>query len=234
MRIIFLFSLSLVALYLSAQEITIKGVVSDDTGEQLIGVSIELKGSKTGVLTNIEGGYLIKAPANGTLIYRYIGFDTQEVPINGRTQIDVKLESKTFMTNEVEIVVPYGVAKKSTFTGSAGVVDSKAIGQAQSASVSNALQGTLAGVQTFSASGQPGEDATIRIRGVGSINASNAPLYVVDGVPYDGALSSIANSDIESVTVMKDAASATLYGSRAANGVVMITTKKVSLICHPK
>lgn len=224
-RILFLV-FSLLALYANAQDISITGNVTDDTGEQLIGVSIQIKDSKTGVLTNIDGEYEIKAPTNGTLIFRYIGFDTQEISINSRTQINVKLQSKTFMADEVQIVVPYGVAKKSTFTGSAGVVESKAIGQAQSASISNALQGTLAGVQTFSASGQPGEDATIRIRGVGSINASNDPLYVVDGVPYNGTLSSIANSDIESVTVMKDAASATLYGSRAANGVVMITTKR--------
>ena len=130
------------------------------------------------------------------------------------------------MVDEVVITVPYGTAKKSTFTGSASYIAAGTIEKAQVSSVSKALQGTVAGLQSFSSSGQPGSDATILIRGVGSVNASTNPLYVVDGVPYDGALSSIASSDIASITVLKDAASAALYGSRAANGVIMITTKQ--------
>ena len=155
------------------------------------------------------------------------------MPVKGNGLINVELREKTTDLDEVVIAVPYGTAKKSSFTGSAGVVDKKIISNSQVSNVSQALQGTVAGLQSFSSTGQPGEDATIIIRGVGSVNASTTPLYVVDGVPYDGALSSISNQDIASITVLKDAAAASLYGSRAANGVVMITTKQGSKASAP-
>ena len=161
-------------------------------------------------------------------MFSFIGYETIEVPVKGNGSINVELREKTTDLDEVVIAVPYGTAKKSSFTGSAGVVDKKTIAASQVASVSKALQGTVAGLQSFSTSGQPGEDATIYIRGVGSANASQNPLYVVDGVPYEGQLASISSQDIESLTVLKDAAAATLYGSRAANGVIMITTKQGS------
>lgn len=211
-----------------AQEASIRGKVMTQ-GEEMPGVTIMVKGSSgQGTITSVDGSYSLKADAKSTLVFSYIGYETVEVPVKGRTTINVELKESSMVIDEVVITVPYGTAKKSTFTGSAGVIDKKLIASSQVSSVTKALQGTVAGLQSFSTSGQPGEDANIYIRGIGSANASTTPLYVVDGVPYDGALSSISSQDIASMTVLKDAAAATLYGSRAANGVVMITTKQGS------
>ena len=210
-----------------AQNMTVKGKVTAN-GLEMPGVTVSVKGTAGGTITSLDGDFTIKADAGSVLVFSFIGYETVEVPVKGNGPINVELREKTTDLDEVVIAVPYGTAKKSTFTGSAGVVDKKIIANSQVASVSQALQGSVAGLQSFSASGQPGEDATILIRGVGSVNASTTPLYVVDGVPYDGALSSISNQDIASITVQKDAAAASLYGSRAANGVVMITTKQGS------
>ena len=210
-----------------AQNMTVKGKVTAN-GLEMPGVTVSVKGAAGGTITSLDGDFTIKADAGSVLVFSFIGYETVEVPVKGNGPINVELREKTTDLDEVVIAVPYGTAKKSTFTGSAGVVDKKIIANSQVASVSQALQGSVAGLQSFSASGQPGEDATILIRGVGSVNASTTPLYVVDGVPYDGALSSISNQDIASITVLKDAAAASLYGSRAANGVVMITTKQGS------
>lgn len=210
-----------------AQNMTVKGKVTAN-GLEMPGVTVSVKGTAGGTITSLDGDFTIKADAGSVLVFSFIGYETVEVPVKENGPINVELREKTTDLDEVVIAVPYGTAKKSTFTGSAGVVDKKIIANSQVASVSQALQGSVAGLQSFSASGQPGEDATILIRGVGSVNASTTPLYVVDGVPYDGALSSISNQDIASITVLKDAAAASLYGSRAANGVVMITTKQGS------
>lgn len=209
-----------------AQDIVVKGKVTTQ-GEEMPGVTIMVKGSSgQGTITSVDGSYSLKVEAKGTLVFSYIGYETVEVPVKGRTTVNVELHESSLAIDEVVITVPYGTAKKSTFTGSAGVIDKKLIASSQVSSVSKALQGSVAGLQSFSTSGQPGEDASIYIRGIGSVNASTNPLYVVDGVPYDGALSSISSQDIASITVLKDAAAATLYGSRAANGVIMITTKQ--------
>ena len=210
-----------------AQNMTVKGKVTAN-GLEMPGVTVSVKGTAGGTITSLDGDFTIKADAGSVLVFSFIGYENVEVPVKGNGPINVELREKTTDLDEVVIAVPYGTAKKSTFTGSAGVVDKKIIANSQVANVSQALQGSVAGLQSFSASGQPGEDATILIRGVGSVNASTTPLYVVDGVPYDGALSSISNQDIASITVLKDAAAASLYGSRAANGVVMITTKQGS------
>lgn len=211
-----------------AQEVTVRGKVMTQ-GEEMPGVTIMVKGnSGQGTITSVDGSYSLKTDAKSTLVFSYIGYETVEVPVKGRATINVELKESSMTIDEVVITVPYGTAKKSTFTGSAGVIDKKLIASSQVSSVTKALQGTVAGLQSFSTSGQPGEDANIYIRGIGSANASTTPLYVVDGVPYDGALSSISSQDIASMTVLKDAAAATLYGSRAANGVVMITTKQGS------
>ncbi|WP_373799650.1 TonB-dependent receptor plug domain-containing protein, partial [Bacteroides heparinolyticus] len=148
---------------------------------------------------------------------------TQEVAIKPNVRVVMKAEAEQL---EEVMVVAYGTAKKSSFTGSASTVSSKSIEKLQVSNVSRALEGAAPGVQVAMQSGQPGESATVRIRGIGSINSSAAPLYVVDGMPYNGSISAINPSDIESISVLKDAASTSLYGSRAANGVVVITTKK--------
>ena len=208
-----------------AQRITVSGKVTAGS-EGLPGVTVAVKGSTNGTITSMDGDYSLQTEPQNTLVFSFIGYETQEVPINGQKTINIEMHESSIAIDEVVIAVPYGTAKKSTFTGSASVIDKKIIAASQVSSVSKALQGTVAGLQSFSTSGQPGEDASIYIRGVGSANATTTPLYVVDGVPYDGALSSISSQDIASVTVLKDAAAASLYGSRAANGVIMITTKQ--------
>lgn len=208
-----------------AQSTTVSGTVtSADDGEPLIGATVQVKGTAKYATTNAMGQYQIAAEMSDVLIFQFTGAIPQEVKIS-RNVINVSLAFEAAELEEV-MVVAYGTAKKANFTGSAGLVKKDALEKSQVSSVSKALQGTVAGVQSISMSGQPGSDASIYIRGVGSINANTQPLYVVDGVPYDGALSNINTSDIESVTVLKDAASSSLYGSRGANGVVIITTKQ--------
>ena len=206
------------------QEIRISGTVISD-GEPLTGVSVQIKGETTGTITDMDGKYSISAPSDAILVYRFVGLKTVEQPVNGRNMINVTLESDSKELDEV-MVVAYATAKKYSFTGAASTVKGDEIAKLQVASVSRALEGTVSGVQASAASGQPGTDAEIRIRGIGSINASSAPLYVVDGVPFDGSVNSINPDDIASMTVLKDAASAALYGSRGANGVIIITTKQ--------
>ena len=206
------------------QEIRISGTVISD-GEPLPGVSVQIKGETTGTITDMDGKYSISAPSDAILVYRFVGLKTVEQPVNGRNMINVTLESDSKELDEV-MVVAYATAKKYSFTGAASTVKGDEIAKLQVASVSRALEGTVSGVQASAASGQPGTDAEVRIRGIGSINASSAPLYVVDGVPFDGSVNSINPDDIASMTVLKDAASAALYGSRGANGVIIITTKQ--------
>ncbi len=211
---------------LRAQELLVSGTVSDNQGP-LPGVTVTVVGlPDSATMTDLDGHYQIRVDAKGTLVFSYLGYETLKESVMNRSVISSVLKTSSEELGEVLITIPYGTAKKSTFTGSVGIVSGANIEKAQVSNVTKALQGTVAGLQSFSASGQPGSEATIRIRGIGSVNASSSPLYVVDGVPYDGTLSSIAASDIESITVLKDAASATLYGSRAANGVIMVTTKQ--------
>ena len=186
-----------------AQEITVTGKVTAG-GEEMPGVTVAVKGQTRGTITSTDGSYQIQVNGNESLIFSFVGYETVTIPVNKRKVINVELKETTQMVDEVVITVPYGTAKKSTFTGSASYIAAGTIEKAQVSSVSKALQGTVAGLQSFSSSGQPGSDATILIRGVGSVNASTNPLYVVDGVPYDGALSSIASSDIASITVLKE------------------------------
>lgn len=218
----------LVASLAYAQQINIAGIVTDSsTGEPVPFAAIQLKGTMTGATTGADGKYTLSVPVNGVLVFSSVGYVSQEISIDGNKTVDCALVPDAEFLDDV-IVVAYGTAKKSSFTGSAGTVKSESIQKRTVANVSKAIEGLVAGVQTTSGSGQPGEGASIQIRGVGSINASASPLYVVDGIPFDGSLSSINPNDIESLTVLKDASAAALYGSRGANGVVMITTKKGS------
>lgn len=207
-----------------ANDLRVSGTVVSE-GDPLPGVSVVVKGTSVGTVTNMDGQYTIQVPPNGTLVYSFIGLKSHEERVNGRTQINVDLQSDSQELEEV-MVVAYATAKKYSFTGAASTVKGDEIAKLQTSSISRVLEGTVSGVQASASSGQPGTDAEIRIRGIGSINASSAPLYVVDGVPYDGSLNSINPDDIASMTVLKDAASAALYGSRGANGVIIITTKQ--------
>ncbi|MDY3978685.1 MAG: TonB-dependent receptor, partial [Tidjanibacter sp.] len=182
-------------------------------------------GTTVATTTNGNGEYAISAPKNASLEFSYVGMQTQTVAVAGRTSIDVKMEADTHKIDDV-IVVAYGTAKKESFTGSAGVVSSEDLAKRQVSNISNALTGQVAGLQAVNTTGQPGTSATIRIRGIGSMSASNTPLYVVDGIPYDGSISAINPTDIETMTVLKDAAANAIYGHRGANGVILITTKR--------
>jgi len=212
---------------LQAQGVLVTGTVtSADDGSALPGVSVVVQGTTIGAVTDFEGTYSITAPgSDAVLVFSFVGMKTATVDVAGQTTIDVVLETDALGIDEV-MVVAYGTTKKASFTGSAETVSQDKIENIQATSVSKLLEGATAGIQTTSSSGQPGSNAAVRIRGIGSINASNNPLYVVDGVAYEGTLNSISTDDIESITVLKDAAAAALYGARGANGVIMITTKK--------
>jgi len=208
-----------------AQDKQVSGTVTDESGEPIVGASVIVKGNATiGTVTDLNGKFSMNVPSSTTtLVVKYLGMQEQDVVASSNMAITMHPSSSQL--DEV-IVVAYGTAKKSTFTGSATTMKADAIEKRQASNISSTLSGSVSGVQGISSNGEPGSVTTIRIRGVGSINAGNSPLYVVDGIPYDGEISSINNADIETVTVLKDAASNALYGARGANGVIMITTKR--------
>ena len=212
----------------TAQTTKVTGrVFSESDGEPVIGASILVLGTNLGASTDIEGNFTIEnVPASATALrVSYVGLATQEVKIVRGKAMKIVMTEDAAVLDDV-MVVAYGTAKKSAFTGSASVIKADKIEQRQVSNVTNALSGTIAGVQTLSSNGQPGTSATVLIRGVGSLYAGNNPLYVVDGIPFDGDISSINTADIENMSVLKDAAAAALYGARGANGVIMITTKR--------
>lgn len=210
----------------SAQNITVTGTVSDAaTGEAVPFASVQLKGTPTGVAADAYGAYSIAVPSDAVLVISSIGYLTVEEPVAGKAVHNVALSSDSQALEET-IVVAFGTSTKESFTGSAKVVGADELAKSQVSAVTSALAGQVAGVQLSNASGAPGSTPSIRIRGYSSINAGKEPLYVVDGVPYDGDINNINPSDVESMTVLKDAASNALYGARGANGVIMITTKK--------
>lgn len=210
-----------------AQNISVKGTVTDEKGEPVPFASVMLKGTSTGTATDGDGKFAINVPANGTLVVSFVGYHTVEVAVNGKTTVDCVLSADAEYLDDV-LVVAYGTAKKESFTGSAQTVKADQLEKRTVANVTKALDGVAAGVQTTTGSGQPGSGASVIIRGFGSLSASTTPLYVVDGVPYDGSISAINPNDIESMTIIKDASAGALYGARGANGVVIITTKKGS------
>ena len=226
----------------SFAQTSIKGVVTDYTSKSPVsGATVQVKGSQTATITGDDGSYEIILPPNATtLVIQVTGYRAKEVAVSGRSEINVELEADWRSLNEV-MVVAYGTAKKGTYTGAASMIRQSEIKDVPSTSFQNALVGRVSGVQVTAASGQAGATPSIRIRGVGSINASNEPLYVIDGVPsISGDQGNLSNSnvgsnnimntlnpaDIETITILKDAAASSLYGSRAANGVVVITTKR--------
>ena len=207
------------------QQKSVSGKVTDSSGSPLPGVSVVVKGTTIGVITDMGGKYYFaKVPENATLQFSFVGMKTQEVKIGTKTSIDVVLADETVGIEEV-VAVAYGTSTKAAFTGSASTVKAELLSKSSSSNVATALQGQSAGVQVVSNSGKPGATSDIKIRGIGSMNADNNPLIIIDGAPFIGSINSVPMSDIESVTVLKDAASTSLYGSRAANGVIMITTK---------
>ena len=224
---IFLSLMAVLGLLLSAhaQEREITGSVKDHAGAGIVGATILVEGTTKGTTSGADGSFSIKAAPDNVLVVSFMGYQSHTIKVGTQTRIDVVLKENTQAIDDV-IVVAFGTAKKEAFTGSATVIKSDDIAKSQQSNVAQALAGKVAGVQLTNTSGQPGESPKIRIRGFSSLNAGNDPLWIVDGMPYSGDLNNLNPSDIESMTVLKDAASNSLYGARGANGVVMITTKK--------
>ncbi len=214
--------------YAQAQGMVVSGVVSDAKGESLPGVNIFIAGTTTGTISGLDGEYLIEIPAGidaPVLVFRFVGFKTREVNVGSNTTINVVLEADIQMLDEL-IVIGYEVKRKADLTGAISSIKMDEILSLPVGGLDQALQGRAAGVNITSNTGMPGEGVSVRIRGVGSINSSNEPLYIVDGVPTANALNVLHPNDIESVSILKDASSTAIYGSRANNGVVLITTRK--------
>ena len=211
--------------FLSAQDLTVSGRVTDKTGESIIGASILVQGTTSGTITDFDGNFTLQnVTSNAVLVISYVGYKTQNISVNGKTLLNIVLEEDTETLEEV-VVVGYGVQRKSDLTGSvASVKASDALKATPSGNVSDALQGRMAGVSVLSGSGDPSQDNTIRVRGINSITAETGPLVVVDGF-IGGSLQNLNPSDIQSIEVLKDASATAVYGSRGANGVILVTTK---------
>ena len=212
----------------------VTGTVTDETGATMIGMTVIVKGTTVGATTDIDGHYEIDVPADGILSFSYLGYQSQEIPVDGRTVIDIQMQPDTEMLTDA-IVIGYGTTTKRDMTGSLSSVSTKDFNEGLISSPEQLINGKVSGVQILSSGGSPTSGSTIRIRGGASLNASNDPLIVLDGVPLESGgvsgmgtnfLSLINPNDIESMTVLKDASSTAIYGSRASNGVVIITTKK--------
>lgn len=211
---------------LSSQNVVKGTIKSDDEKDGLVGASVLIKGTTQGTITDVNGNFELNAdPQTAVLEVSFTGFLTQTISLGGRTFVEITLEKDARILDEV-VVTTFGTAKKSSFTGAFAKVSAKDLADRPVTNIIQSLAGSAAGIQTTAGSGQPGTAPTVRIRGFGSISSSNDPLYVVDGVPYSASTANLNSDDIESITVLKDAASTALYGARAANGVVMITTKK--------
>ena len=206
-----------------AQQITVQGVVKDQPGETVIGASVMEKGTTNGTITGIDGDFSLNMSPNGTLVVSFVGYKTQEVQVKGQKQLQVVLSEDAEMLDEV-VVIGYGTMKKSDLTGAVSSIGNKDIKDSPVSNLGQAIQGKISGVQIVDA-GKPGDNVSIKIRGLGSINNCD-PLVVIDGVPTDLGLSSLNMADVERLDVLKDASATAIYGSRGANGVVMITTKR--------
>ncbi|MBZ4042243.1 SusC/RagA family TonB-linked outer membrane protein [Flavobacterium hibisci] len=218
--LILMFGLSLHA----GAQTKVKGTVSDANGP-IPGANVNLKGTKTGVSTGFDGTYSIDVPSNGVLVFSFIGLKSKEVAVNGQNQINVKLEEESGVLKEV-VVIGYGTQRKEAVTGSVASIGGKELNEVQSANITQALQGRLAGVELLQTSSKPGAAMQIRIRGTRSLTGSNDPLIVLDGVPFAGQIGDINPVDIKSVDILKDASATAIYGSRGANGVILITSNK--------
>ncbi|WP_372755458.1 SusC/RagA family TonB-linked outer membrane protein [Mariniflexile sp.] len=211
-----------------AQERTISGTVSDASGFPLPGATVVIKGTNTGTSTDFDGKYAIKANSGASLVFSFVGYTTKEIKVGTSSTINTTMQEDATSLEEV-VVVAYGTQTKKAIVGAVAVVSSDIIENQQVTSVTTALQGSVPGVSIIASGGQPGDNPTIRIRGVSSINASASPLIILDGAPFNGNLNTISADQIESMNVLKDASSTSLYGSRGANGVILINTKKGKL-----
>lgn len=210
----------------SQQNRIVTGVITDANGEPVIGANISVKGTSTGTITDLDGRFTLEVPSGSQLVVSYIGYLTKEVPVGTHSQLAIRLTEDTQNLDEV-VVVGYGVQKKSDLTGAVANVKSETLMERPSTSVEQALAGRVAGVNISTNSGRPGGRTSVQIRGYSSINASSNPLYVVDGIVWEGSgIEAINPNDIQTIDVLKDASSTAIYGTRGSNGVILITTKK--------
>ena len=206
------------------QTVKASGQVVDQDGEPLIGATVKLKNATSGTVTDFDGNFSIDVPSNGVLVVSYVGYKDREIAVRGRADLgQIQLESDALMLEQV-VVVGYGVQKKADLTGSVSIVNADELKRVSHSNISSMLEGKVAGV-SITTDGQPGADPTVRIRGIGTLNGNQAPLYVIDGVPMGTSIRDFSPNDIETIQVLKDASAGAIYGSRAANGVVIITTK---------
>ncbi|PTS92516.1 SusC/RagA family TonB-linked outer membrane protein, partial [Flavobacterium sp. HMWF030] len=225
--LIFCISSLLFSVVAVAQDVTVNGIVNDESGMPVPGASIVLKGTTKSTASDFDGKFQIQVPSNGILTVTFIGYTTVTEAVNGRTKITIQLKPESQSLSEV-VVVGYGTQKKAVVTGAISSVKAADLEKVPNGRVEQALQGRVAGVTIASSSGQPGAASTIRIRGITTFgDGGNNPLWVIDGNVVDaGAIGFLNQSDIESIEVLKDAASAAIYGTRAATGVILVTTKK--------
>ena len=204
-------------------QVLVKGVISDEMGIPLPGASIVEQGTVNGVSSDFDGNYYIEVPQGSTLEFSFVGYGNQTFLVNESTGLDVTL----FPDNELEevVVVAFGKQTKETIVGSVAVISSESLNNQSATTITQAIQGSIPGINIINPGGIPGTNPTIRIRGIGSINAEASPLIIVDGAPFNGNLNSIAQEQVASISVLKDASSTSLYGSRGANGVIIISTK---------
>lgn len=220
-----LFLLCFVPLWTFAQTISVTGVVSDSSGEPIIGASVLEEGTTNGTITDLDGKFTLKVPPQGKIVVSFIGYQSQTLDIGGKTYFSVTLKDDSQLLSEV-VVIGYGTQRREAVTGSVASMKGDELRAVQTGNLSSALQGRVAGVDMAQTSSKPGASMQIRIRGTRSLNASNDPLVVLDGIPFAGSLSDINPSDIKSLDILKDASSTAIYGSRGANGVIMVTTNK--------
>lgn len=218
--LLFLFSTSAFG-----QTITVKGTVTDAANATLPGVNVRIQGSSSGTITDIDGKYSIQVPANAKLEFSFVGYTAQIINVNGKATVNVALSEDTKALSEV-VVIGYGTQRKEAVTGSVASVKGDIVAQVPASNISQALEGRVAGVDMSQTSTKPGATMQIRIRGTRSINATNDPLIVLDGIPFSGTLADISTDDIKSVDILKDASATAIYGSRGANGVILVTTNK--------
>lgn len=213
------------SLWSFAQTSVVKGTVTDEKGEPLVGVNVVIKGTTNGIITDVNGKYQLYAGPGSTLSFSFIGYKTQDIPVGNQKEINVKLLADNLQVEEV-VVVGYGTQRKEAVTGSVASMGGEELRDVPSTDITQALQGRVAGVEMSQTSSKPGESMQIRIRGTRSLTASNDPLVVLDGIPFPGSINDISPSDIKSIDILKDASATAIYGSRGANGVILITTNK--------
>lgn len=217
--------MSFIPLLAMSQTVTIKGVIKDVSGEPIVGASITETGTSNGIIADLDGNFTLKVSPKATLTVSFMGYRTQTISVAGKTSLSIILEEDTQLLGEV-VVVGYGVQRKEAVTGSVASIKNEAIREVPASDITQALQGRIAGVDMSQTSSKPGSSMQIRIRGTRSLNASNDPLIVLDGIPFAGSMSDINPNDIKSIDILKDASATAIYGSRGANGVLLITTNK--------